>query len=74
MGFFDGFKRKSSYISNKERMRKIRESGRSGEERFRRDEMFSDIERRHHGKDFVKKHTDWTGKTREVQSKCLIQS
>ncbi len=66
MGFFDAFKKRSGNISNKERMRKIRQSGKDGEEQFRRDKMFSNIERKHHGKDFVEKETDWTGKTREI--------
>ncbi|MGY5143199.1 MAG: hypothetical protein ACW9XH_01835 [Candidatus Nitrosopumilus sp. bin_32a] len=66
MGFFDAFKKHSGNISNKERMRKIRQSGKDGEEQFRRDKMFSNIERRHHGKDFVEKKTDWTGKTHET--------
>ncbi len=56
MGFFDKFR-------NKDRMEKIRQSGRDGEEQFRRDNMFSDIKRKHHGKDFEEHTTDWTGKT-----------
>ena len=47
-------------------MRKIRQSGKDGEERFRQDKFLSNIERRHHGKDFVEKQTDLTGKTREI--------
>lgn len=65
MGLFDIFGKGSS-LSNKERMRKIRQSGKDGEEQFRQDKFLSNIERRHHGKDFVEKEKDWTGKTHET--------
>jgi len=63
MGFFDAFRKRSDPISNGERMRKIRESGKDGEEQFRRDNVFSNIERKHHGRDFDEHQKDWTGKT-----------
>jgi hypothetical protein len=63
LGFFDIFRKRSDPISNRERMRKIRESGKDGEEQFRRDNVFSNIERKHHGRDFDEHQTDWTGKT-----------
>ncbi len=66
MGLFDIFRKNSKNLSNKERMRKIRQSGKYGEDQFRRDKVLSDIERKYHGKDFVEKKTDWTGKTREI--------
>ena len=66
MGLFDVFRKGSDSISNRERMRKIRQSGRDGEEQFERDKIFSNIERKHHGKDYVEKVSDWTGKTRKI--------
>jgi hypothetical protein len=60
LGFFDFLKGHD----NHERMRKIRESGRFGEEQFRNDNAFSDIKKRHHGRDFDKTVTDYQGRKR----------
>jgi hypothetical protein len=65
MGLSGIFGKRSS-LSNKERMKKIRQSGKEGEAQFRRDKFLSNIERRYHGKDFVEKKTDWDGKTHET--------
>src|SRR4029077_13670449 len=45
-------------------MRKIRESGKFGEEQFRNENAFSDIKKRHHGRDFDKTMTDYRGRKR----------
>ena len=66
MGFFDIFKTKSNHVSNKERMRKIRQSGKDGEAQFERDKMFSNIKRKPHGRDYDEYQTDWSGKTRRI--------
>jgi hypothetical protein len=66
MGIFDVFRNRSDPISRKEKMRKIRQSGKDGEEQFRRDKAFSNIERKHHGKDFEEKVRDYDGKTRKI--------
>jgi hypothetical protein len=60
MGFFDCLKGNS----DNDRMRKIRESGRFGEDQFRNENAFSDIKRRHHGRDFDKPVRDSRGRTR----------
>ena len=66
MGFFDIFRNRSDPVSKREKMRKIRESGKSGEEQFRRDNFLNDIERKHHGRDFDEKTRDSRGRTRRI--------
>lgn len=64
MGFFGLCNNSSKKERNHERMRKIRESGRSGEEQFRYENALSDIKKRHHGRDFDKTVTDSRGRQR----------
>lgn len=60
MGFLDFLRGNGKH----DRMRKIRESGRLGEDQFRNENAFSEIRRRHHGRDFDKPVRDSMGRTR----------
>ena len=61
MGFFDRVKK----LTKKEKMEKIRESGKQGEKNFERDNMFSKVKRVYHGADYEVEVRDSIGRIRK---------
>ena len=66
MGLFDGLRNLSRKERTRERMRKIRESGKEGERRFEQDNAFSKVKRVHHGADYEKIVHDSAGRERKI--------
>ena len=64
MGIFDAFKKKSKEEKEKERMEKIRESGKFGEKQFEYDNALFELKRTPYGKDYEKPVTDRNGRRR----------
>jgi|APSaa5957512535_1039671.scaffolds.fasta_scaffold03375_13 hypothetical protein len=64
MGIFDSVRKLTKKEKSKERMEKIRESGKQGERNFERDNTFSKIKRVHHGADYEVTVRDSAGRER----------